>query len=445
MIRMVASDDEFVRADYKGAATPGAKPSSPTMFTFLADSPEYEHRKRTPFSPPAVTLAQVRAAVPKHLYQRNTLKGCLYVLRDVSIAVAIFRFGWAIDARIIPFLWHLGVPWTVACATKWLLWTCYWYAQGIVLAGWWCIAHEAGHGNLSDIKWINHIVGFVLHSFLLTPFYAWRASHNAHHRATMSLERDENYIPRTRQGYHLPDESVATLDDYHDIFDDTPIYTLARMLFMQVVGWPMYLLTNVMGSPRHPPGTNHFNPWSSIFNPRERNHIIASDIGLGIMTCLLYVWSQRVGLSYFTKLYLIPYLCVNHWIVMLTYLHHCDPTVPYFRRRQWSFLRGALSTVDRPFLGWAGRFFLHNVSHDHISHHLFSNIPFYNQPLVTEHIKKVLQGSYNYDSTNSFRALYRTFTECCFIEDDGDIVFYRNKHGQIARSLADGALDHPTH
>lgn len=52
---------------------------------------------------------------------------------------------------------------------------------------------------------------------------------------------------------------------------------------------------------------------------------------------------------------------------MLTYLHHSDPTIAHYRKSQWSFLRGAVSTVDRPLLGWAGRFFLHNVSHDHVS------------------------------------------------------------------------------
>lgn len=39
---------------------------------------------------------------------------------------------------------------------------------------------------------------------------------------------------------------------------------------------------------------------------------------------------------------------------------------------------------------------------------------------------------------NSFRALYRSFTECCFIEDDGDIVFYKNQDGKAQRELATG-------
>lgn len=46
---------------------------------------------------------------------------------------------------------------------------------------------------------------------------------------------------------------------------------------------------------------------------------------------------------------------------MLTFLHHTDPTIPHYRRTEWTWLRGTLATVDRPLLGPLGRFFLHNV------------------------------------------------------------------------------------
>jgi hypothetical protein len=46
---------------------------------------------------------------------------------------------------------------------------------------------------------------------------------------------------------------------------------------------------------------------------------------------------------------------------MLTFLHHSDPTIPHYRKDEWSFIRGALATVDRPLLGWIGRVLLHNV------------------------------------------------------------------------------------
>ncbi|EEB94066.1 hypothetical protein MPER_07189 [Moniliophthora perniciosa FA553] len=203
------------------------------------------------------------------------------------------------------------------------------------------------------------------------------------------------------------------------------------MLCHETTRWALYLggesegvakdtLRELITSVHH----HHFSRTENV------TKIVASNIGLMAMTAILHPLDPGGGIGR------VPEVLVNHWIVMLTFLHHSDPTIPYYRNKEWTFLRGATATVDRPLLGWAGRFFFHNVSHDHIAHHLFSSIPFYNQPQVTERLKEVLKSDYNYDSTNSFRALYRSFTECCFIEDEGDIVFYMNRNGQTARSLA---------
>lgn len=69
---------------------------------------------------------------------------------------------------------------------------------------------------------------------------------------------------------------------------------------------------------------------------------------------------------------------------MFTFLHHSDPTLPHYRKNSWTFLRGAAATVDRPLLGWVGRFFMHNISHDHIAHResrqnsfFFTTLPFF--------------------------------------------------------------------
>lgn len=410
------------------------------LLNLFNDGPEYQRRLHTPFTPTTVKLAEIHAAVPKHLFQKTTAKGLYYASRDVLCVLAIYQLG----TRIEPFCAWLDSKSEVhmiSVLVKWALWTFYWYWQSVAFAGCWCLAHEAGHGNLSPHSWVNDAIGFTLHMGVLAPYHAWRSTHRAHHQAVMNVERDENYVPRTRSHYKLPPASVAQARDYSEMFEETPLYTLLRLLIMQLIGWQIYLFTDSMGSPRHPKGTNHFLPSSPLFKPKERNGIIASDLGILTMSYILYVWATGVGLSNFVKLYFIPYIFSNHWIVMLTYLHHSDPSIPHYRRKEWSFLRGALSTVDRPFLGWAGRFFFHNVSHDHIAHHLFSTIPFYNQPQVTEAIKKVLKDDYNYDSTNSFRALYRTFTQCNFIEDEGDIVFYKNKSGQSARVLADEGLN----
>ncbi|CAL1703514.1 unnamed protein product [Somion occarium] len=399
----------------------------------LIDSPEYEERKRTTFAPPKISFSEIQSAVPKHLFEKSSLKALSYVFRDVSFAYAFYRAALFID----PFVHELAVQQRfgfIACSLiRWSLWITYWWFEGVILAGWWCLA---GHGTLSPYEWLNTVLGYSLHSFLLVPYFAWRSTHHAHHSKANSVEFDENYVPRTRTDFALPEESKARPLDYSEAFEEAPIYTLFRMLAMQLLGWQSYLLQNTLGSPRYPPGTNHFDPDSPLFRPTERNSIIMSNIGLAGMSTLLGLYIRQAGFSSFFRLYFIPYLLANHWIVMLTFLHHTDPTIPHYRNTQWSWLRGALATVDRPLLGFFGRFFLHNVSHDHIAHHLFPRIPFYNQPQVTEIVKNILKKDYNYDSTNTMRALYRSFTQCCFIEDEGDIVFYKDRRGKPHRILA---------
>ncbi|KAK0478475.1 fatty acid desaturase-domain-containing protein [Armillaria novae-zelandiae] len=388
------------------------------------DTNSYLPRRRTPFSPPTVTLKEIHDAVPKHLLKGNPVLATLYVLRDVSFTLLLFKLA----SRIGDIEAYISSP-ALAVLARAFLWPAYWWVQGLVWAGIFCLGHDAGHGTLYRSTKMNNLVGFVLHTALLIPYYAWRATHHAHHKATSSMERDENYVPYQRSDFGLPSKEKARQFDYDEVFEETPIYTLSRMLIMQGFGWWVYLAKNTMGSKMYAPGTNHFDPDSPLFKPEQRNAIIVSDIGLVAMVLLLA--------------YAGP--------VMFTYLHHSDPTIPHYRKGEWSFLRGAAATVDRPLLGWMGRFFFHNISHDHVAHHFFSSAPFYNGPAITQIVKNVLGASYNYDfngawsaiSKNfhpSFYALYRSFTQCLFVEEEGDIVFYKNKNGEAAREVAYDAV-----
>lgn len=38
---------------------------------------------------------------------------------------------------------------------------------------------------------------------------------------------------------------------------------------------------------------------------------------------------------------------------------------------------------------------------------------------------------------NTFYALYRSFTKCCFVEDEGDVLFYKDRYGRTQRALAE--------
>ncbi|TFY56385.1 hypothetical protein EVJ58_g7672, partial [Rhodofomes roseus] len=56
-----------------------------------------------------------------------------------------------------------------------------------------------------------------------------------------------------------------------------------------------------------------------------------------------------------------------------------------------------------------------------------------NLPEVTEAIKPVLGEYYYCDSTPTLYALWRSFTQCKFIESTGDVVFFKNMRGEAVR------------
>jgi fatty acid desaturase len=68
-------------------------------------------------------------------------------------------------------------------------------AIGCVMTGLWVIAHECGHGGFSDSTLVNDVVGWVVHSSLLVPYFSWKISHRRHHAATNNLSRDEVFVP----------------------------------------------------------------------------------------------------------------------------------------------------------------------------------------------------------------------------------------------------------
>ena len=92
-------------------------------------------------------------------------------------------------------------------------------------------------------------------------------------------------------------------------------------------------------------------------------------------------------------------------------------------------MRGGLSTIDRDF----GIF--NKIHHDigtHVVHHLFSQIPHYNLCEATDAVKPVMGPYYREPApspgllpTHLIEPLIRSFRRDHYVEDAGDIVFYK--------------------
>ncbi|EKM52311.1 uncharacterized protein PHACADRAFT_211585 [Phanerochaete carnosa HHB-10118-sp] len=401
--------------------------------SLLSDGPEYTARQHAAFTPPDVQLSDLRRAIPKDAFRRSTLKA-LWGMGPVFLLTVVMSYA------------GLYIDWFVACLgwsaiptrlLKWTLWTLYWNIQGVAWAGLWSIGHEAGHNNVSQNKWVNHGVGMACHSFLFLPYFSWRITHLRHHKTAGSMELEEVYVPHVRSYYKLPPPQEASQNDYKEVFEELPIFLLVRFCAMQFLGLHTYLTLNTMGSQRYPEGSNHWNPYSGLFTKEEYTYVSASNAGLVATVLLLRLLASHTSTSFVFKYYFIPFLISNHWIMAMTFLQHSDPTVPFYRGKSWTRTRGALSTIDRPFFGWVGVVFFLGVNHHHTTHHLFANIPFYNLPMAHEAIRPLLGDAYNYDSTPILRALWRSFTQCLFVEEEGDVLFFKNSEGVAKRQVKD--------
>ncbi|KAI9472739.1 hypothetical protein LPJ78_001441 [Coemansia sp. RSA 989] len=362
------------------------------------------------FVPPNFTIKELRDCVPKHCFKRDTLRSFSYVFYDLC-AVAALAFG----AAHIHMLPEIIRPFA---------WLAYWVSQGVVCTGLWVIAHECGHGAFSANRTINNLTGWVLHSALLVPYYAWRHTHSQHHKNTNNMNRDEVFVPRTKSFRGLQGKPSTPAWRMDTIFEDSPLYHVGKVVGQSLFGWPLYLYRNASG-PKYARGASHFNPHAVLFRPEQFWQIVWSDVGLlvtaGVLAYCSWIWSAQTVLFF----YGVPYLMVNFWLVSITYLQHSNAAVPHYNDDEWSFVRGALCTIDHDY-GWLLNICLHHINDTHVAHHLFSQMPHYHAVEATRHLRRKLGKYYHFNDTNFLVALYRTMRYCQFVEDSGSILFYRN-------------------
>jgi len=367
---------------------------------------------RVPTAPPPFTISQIRQAIPPHCFRRSYLRSFGHLFFDLSVMCVLFYLCRFIDTtftdadygnRVGPLLRHV-------------LWMVYWAAQGCIMTGMWVIGHECGHGGFSDSETVNDIVGLIVHSYLLVPYFSWKVSHRRHHSNTNNLGRDEVFVPPV-ENVSSPSYGINhTEDDHHN-----PISAIVASLFrsfyivvMLTLGWPLYLSLNATshdyGKRVIPP--NHFFPTSPIFTTdRQRREVAITDVTLLVVLFSMYKTAVYLGgFLPFVYVFGVPLMITNLFLVLITFLQHTDVAVPHYTATEWDWLRGALATIDRNygFFNVLNHVF-HHITDTHVVHHLFSEMPFYNAQEATEAVKPLLGKYYRFDDTPIVTALWRGF------------------------------------
>ncbi|KAI5896585.1 uncharacterized protein SCHCODRAFT_02615271 [Schizophyllum commune H4-8] len=396
---------------------------------------------------PDISVKELLGCIPAHCHQRSALRSSLYIVQDVAIIALVYKAATYADGLLntVTLPHPLLYP-----AARLAIWALYGFWVGLFATGLWVVAHECGHQAFSTSKTINNTVGWFLHSGLGVPYQAWRITHANHHAHTGHMTQDQVFVPSTRSERNLPPLNAEKEDllgsrvseeiarEFWEALGDSPISAMWGSMSYLLGGWPSYIIRNASGQKRYPKGTSHFNPNSPMFRKDHYNQIMISNAGVLIWATVIGTWIYQRGFAEVFRLYLVPYLWVNHWLVLITFLQHTDPLLPHYRAPEFTFPRGALSTMDRNLLGdcgalmgWIGAFATHGISETHVAHHVASKIPHYHAWEASAAIKKkVAQYGLTLEGApGGWREVYRVYKECKFVEDEGDVVFYKNAQG----------------
>jgi fatty acid desaturase len=342
--------------------------------------------------------SRINEAIAPFAHKPELGRSLMFLARDfLFLAVTVWAFA-AIEPFVPLLLWY---PVYSAMA-------------GTVATGLWVLGHECGHGAFAPTRKQNNIVGFVIHSLLLVPYYSWQYSHGKHHKYTNHLVLGETHVPPTRKG-------AGPLRKIHSALGDAfPLFVIMIDLGF---GWPAYLLGNATGGRTQSDlksrldkkkGKSHFLPSSQVMPPSLAQSVQMSLFGciatLAALWAASFGWGVRSGFFYTG-----PYLVVNMWLVGYTWLQHTHPEVPHYGSDSFSFLKGALGTVDRPYPFIVDQLH-HHIGSTHVLHHINHRIPHYRAEAATKAIRKVLGDMYNYDPRPITQAAWETAKTCVFVE-----------------------------
>jgi len=328
--------------------------------------------------------AEINKVLQKYENKKSLATSCFYLLVDISLNLCCF---------------HLlsGRPGILSYIIYSLI-------QGTLLLGLWVLAHECGHGGFSNHKTINNVIGYILHEFLLVPYFAWQYTHAKHHKYTNHLIYGETHVPCKR---HRP---------YGDAF----------VILSMIAGWPLYLFRNTSGGrvqyDMKTPidkklSASHFNPWSQIFPPKMFYYVCLDIFGIICVLCALIYYGQLYN-------YTGVYLVVNAWLVLYTLLQHTDKLVPHYGIDEFNFLRGALSTIDRKYPEIIN-ILHHDIGSTHVLHHINHRIAHYHAKQAFEEIYPIIKDFYLKDDRPIYKVVYDISRNCHYVDKLEGVQFYK--------------------
>src|SRR5829696_5976014 len=114
--------------------------------------------------------------------------------------------------------------------------------------------------------------------------------------------------------------------------------------------------------------------------------VAGAALGLGALGAAAY-GSVLGSVWMVLKVLVVPFLAFNFTIGWVVHVHHIDPDIMWWKRREWNKFRGQMEGTTLLYVPAWLDFFLHRIFF-HVAHHVDMRIPFYELPAASEEIRQ---------------------------------------------------------
>ncbi len=244
--------------------------------------------------------------------------------------------------------------------------------NGLFIAMFFVVGHDACHGGLTPYQALNQFLGRIAFLPSLTPYITWEYAHNRiHHSYTNWRGKDYAWAPFSKDEYdRLPAwrrllerhyRSLAGLGSYYLIeYWCKHLMVLAKAERQELKRPKTYLLDALLVAAFAAAEVALVLTWASIQAP--------SDGWLGAFTSPVALIAVAL---------VLPFLFWNWFMSFAIFQHHNHPRVAWFLERdEWDFFAGQVESTVHVIMPWYLEFVTAHIM-QHTAHHVDPKIPLY--------------------------------------------------------------------
>jgi acyl-lipid omega-6 desaturase (Delta-12 desaturase) len=334
------------------------------------------------------SLLPVIRVIPAGAYDNPTWKGLAYFARDLVV------YGLVVWGLIV-------VDNPIAVAALWVV-------AALAVSSLFIVAHDAAHEALFKSKRLNSIVGHLAMLPSWHVYEGWVLGHNrVHHNYTVREGFDFVWHPYTAEQY----QAMSRWQRLRHRIEWS--WVGAGAYYIREVWWHKMMV----GKP----------PARWVKAIRRDRFIVLGFLLTATATLGWLGWSRTgtlVGAAWLVaKVLVVPFLGFSFVIGSLVHVHHVQPDIRWWKRREWNKFKGQVegTTILRAPKGLD--FFLHWIM-VHVPHHVDMRIPMYNLDIAADAIKAAYPDTVH-DEPLRFRDFVANTRQCKLYDfDDGRWLTY---------------------